>query len=356
MGAAAASAAPAQADVPTISVKGGSVLVTNQSYGPTTVRATRPDALTHKPVVIGQYAGVAPSLGPFSVNTTVPTGSMPNGDCWQQGALGSAITPDLLPGDTVTVTQTPSGAQPTSTSVAVTQPPGDAAGPIPACSDIAPFARNAVTRRPGSVSGGAIELSGVAQPFATRVSLSASHGSSSTAPVVVKPAQGGAWSAAIPAREVARLSDGPLVVTPVFEVPDVSTGATAHIAAGPAIRVSKTSGSGARGSRPATGETRISGVRVPARLGLGYARRRGIRASFVVPAGARVVRIQLRRGGRTLLQRVAAAGTPGSRQAVRLRGPRVRRVLQRGRYRIAIGAGPSLARLGAPVTRTISIR
>jgi hypothetical protein len=57
-----------------------------------------------------------------------------------------------------------------------------------------------------------------------------------------------------------------------------------------------------------------------------------------------------------LLQRVVPAGTPGSRQAVRLRGPRLRRVLHRGRFRIAISAGPSLARLGAPVTRTISIR
>jgi hypothetical protein len=353
VGAAAVSASPAQADAPTVSVRGDSILVTNQSSGPTTVRATRLDALTHEPVVIGQYAGVAPSLGPFTVNTTVPTEATPEGDCWQRGALPSAITPDLQPGDTVTVTQTPAGGQPTSVSVAVTEPPGDAAGPIPSCRDIAPFARNAVMRRPDRVTGGAIELSGVAQPFATQVSLSAVRGSTSTPPVVVKPAPNGAWSAAIPAREVARLSNGPLVVTPVYEVPDVSTGAMAHIAAGPAIRVSK---SGGGGSRPAQGQIRIAGASVPARLGLGFARRKGIRASFVVPAGARVVRIQLRRGGRMLLQRVAPAGTPGSRQAVRLRGPRLRRVLHRGRFRIAISAGPSLARLGAPVTRTISIR
>jgi hypothetical protein len=353
-GVAAASAAPAHADVPTINVTGDSILVTDQAPGPTTVRAIRPDAVTHKPVVIGQYAGVASSLGPFSVNTTVPSALLPNGDCWQQGALASAVTPDLQPGDTVTVTQTPAGGQATSTSVAVTpSTPHDSAGPIPGCRDIAPFARNAVTRSPDRVAGGAIELSGVAQPFATRVSLSAVHGSVSTAPVAVRPGQGGAWSASIPARQVARLPSGPLLVTPVFEVPDVSTGATAHIAAGPAIRLSKTAARG--GSRPpANGE--LAGARVPRRLGLRSARRKGIRASFVVPAGARVVRIQLRRGGTMLLQRVVPAGTAGTRQTVRLRGPRLRRVLHRGRFRVALSAGPSLARLGAPVTRTISIR
>jgi hypothetical protein len=351
LGAAGAFAAAAHGDTPQVAVAGDSVLVTSQSIGPTTVQATRPDAVTHRPVVIGQYADVASSSLPFTVNTTVPTALEPNGDCWQKGALTSAVTPDLQPGDAVTVTQTPQlGGQPTSTSVAVTADNlQGAVGPIPACRDIAPFARNAVTRWPERVAGGPIVLSGVAQPFATRVSVSATHGAVSTAPVAVSPARDGTWSATIPARQVDRLAGGPLSVTPVFEVPDVATGATAHIAAGATVRISKSG----RSSPSARG---LAAVHVPARLSLRFARREGIRASFVVPAGARVVRVQLRRGGETLLRRVVPAAKAGSRQTVRLRGPRLRSVLQRGRFRLAVSVGPSAARLGAPVSRAIVIR
>jgi hypothetical protein len=352
LGAGAAFAPAADADTATVTVAGDSVLITNQTSGPTTVQATRPDAVTHRPVVIGQYADVASSL-PFSVNTTVPTPLNPNGDCWQKGALASALTPDLQPGDTVTVTQTSLlGSQPTSTSVPVTAAASrGAAGPIPACRDIAPFARNAVTRWPDRVAGGPIVLSGVAQPFAKRVSVSAIHGRVSTAPVAVSPAQDGTWSATIPAGQVDRLAGGALSVTPVFEVPDVRTGATAHIAAGATVRIAK---SGRGGASPSA--RGLAAVHVPARVSLRFARRKGIRASFVVPGGARVVRVQLKRGGKTLLRRVVPARKAGSRQTVRLRGPRLRRVLQRGRFRVTVSVGPSVARLGAPVSRAIVIR
>jgi hypothetical protein len=260
LGATAVCGSAAEAVTPTVTVAGDSVIVTGQSFGAMTVQATRPDAVTGKPVVIGQYAGSGSPLTPFSVNATAPTPLSPNGDCWQNGALASAVTPDLRPGDTVTVTRSARfGGQPSSTSVPVTPAAiKGAVGPIPACSPIAPFARNAVTGRPDRVSRGPIALSGVAQPFATRVSVSATHGRASTAPVDVSPAQDGTWSATIPAREVDRLARGPLTAIPVFEVPDVSTGAKAHIA-GAAVQVSKSGGArrrrhgsshSASGSRP----------------------------------------------------------------------------------------------------------
>jgi hypothetical protein len=303
-------------------------------------------------------------MGPFSVNTTVPTPLRPDGDCWQKGALPSAVTPDLQPGDMVTVTQEATfGSEASSTSVPVTSAMVDGAvGPIPACRDIAPHARNAVTSRPDSVAGGPIALSGVAQPFAAGVSVSATDGTLSTAPVAVSPAKDGSWSATIPAGQVDRLAGGPITVTPVFEVPDVSTGATAHIA-GAATQVSKV-GAGANAKPGASGPRhpgspsamRVRSLHRPARIGLGSARRNGIRASFVVPTGARVVRVQLKRGGKVQMRRVVPAATAGSRQTVRLRGPRLRRVLHRGTFRIAVSAGPSRAQLGPSVTRAIVIR
>jgi hypothetical protein len=361
LGGAAACAPAALAATPTVVVVGDSVIVTGQSFGPMTVRATRPDAITHRPVVIGQYAGNASPMGPFTVNTTEPTPMAPDGDCWQKGALSSALTPDLRPGDTVTVTQSELTGQQTSTSVPVTAETLKAPllGPIPACRKIAPWARNAVTSRPATVADGPIALSGVAQKFAKRVSVSARRGGAATAPVAVSPAGNGRWSATIPARQVGRLAKGPLAVTPVFQVPDVSSGAMANIA-GVATQVSKSAAARHRGgsspgpSGPRT--VRVKSLRRPAPIGLGSARRKGIRASFVVPAGARVVRVRLQRAGRTLMQRVVRARNAGSRQGVRLHGPRLRRVLYRGRFRLAVSAGPSRARLGPPAIRTIVVR
>ena len=363
VGASAVWGSSAQAAPLTIAVTGDSVLVTGHSGGSMTIQATRPDAVTGRPVVIGQYADRTLPSAPFSVNTTVPKALSPNGDCWQQGALASAVTPDLQPGDTVTFTQqAPFGGEATSARVAVTAAMVEGAvGPIPACREIAPFARNAVTSRPDSVTGGPITLSGVAQPFATGVTVSASDGAASTAPVGVGPAQDGSWSATIPADQVDRLADGALTVTPVFDVPDVGTGAMAHIA-GAAVSVSKLradggskpGGSSGSGRRPAA--MRVASLRLPARIGLRRARRDGIRASFVVPAGARVVRVQLKRGGKVVNGRVVPAANAGSRQRVRLRGAGLRRVLHRGKFRVAVRAGASVAQLGSPVSRVIVIR
>ena len=229
----AAQAAPGSGS-PTIVVSGDSVLATSvSSFGPATVTATRPDARTGAPVVIGTFSGQATPLTPFSVNATTPTPLSPAGDCWQKGALSQALTPDLQPSDTVTVTQPGFlGGAASSTSIAVTQADLSSAvlGPIAGCSSIARWAHNAITSAPSGVKSGVpLSVSGVAQPLATAVSVSASDGTKTTEPIDVTPAADGTWTATIPASALARLANTKLAVTPVFAVPDVSTGDQAHI-------------------------------------------------------------------------------------------------------------------------------
>ena len=245
---------------PTIVISGDSVLATSlPSFGQATVSVTRPDATTGAPVLIGVFSRLGDPLTPFSVNTTTPTPLNPTGDCWQRGALAEALTPDLQPGDTVTVSQAGLlGSAATSASSVVT--PGDLSnvilGPISGCNSVAPWARNAITSAPRAVAGGtALTVSGVAQPLATEVSVSASDGSRTSDPVSVTPAADGNWTATIPAAKLARLADTDLSVTPIVAIPDASTGAQAHIA-GAGVSVSKSAPSlqhtGGSGGQPPT--------------------------------------------------------------------------------------------------------
>jgi hypothetical protein len=375
--------APAWADT-SVNVVGDSVIVTDPPVGSATISVTRPDALTGKPVVIGVFSGSTNGSLPFTVNTTTATAFSPDGDCWQKGAVSQALTPDIRGGDTVTLTGEPSPLGPASSARAVVPaegPPGSG-GPIPSCSSIAPFAQNAVTGVPTTIAGGPLTVSGVAQPLATGVSASVTDGSRSTAPVDVAPDADGTWSATIPAEQVAPLADGTLTVTPVVTVPDMSTGATGHIAGAAAtLQLARTaaSSSGAPSStaappqsgagpgaapaqgRPSAGSAapqggatrspRVSSVRVRSPISLARARG-GLRPSFVVPAGARVIDARLLLGNRTVEHRVVSAGQAGKRQTVVLSG----KTLRRGRYTLALRSGPSRAGLGAPVLWTIRVR
>ena len=354
--------APARADT-AVNVIGDSVLVTGQPAGAATVRVTRPDALTGVPVIIGLFSGQSDGVLPLTVNTTAATALDPDGDCWQQGALLHALTPDIRPGDTVTVTgdpSTPGGA--TSTSALV--PADDGAGttgPISSCGSIAPFASNAVTGAPPTVTGGPIAVSGTAQPFATDVAISATDGSHSTVPVPATPGADGTWSATIPAAQADTLANGPLTVGAVFAVPDVATGAAAHIAgapialqmARPAAPAAGATGSGSAAPRATRSAKRplAGAARGPSRVSLSRAGG-GLRASLVVAKGTRVLDVRLLRGKRTLVHRVVPARTPGTRQTVVL----TRKAPGRGRYTVAVRSGPSRAQLGAPVLRTIRVR
>ena len=383
-----------------VNVIGDSVIVSDPPLGRSTISVTRPDALTGKPVVIGTFSGFANGLLPLTVNTSTATPLNPNGDCWQSGALSQAVTPDIQPGDTVTLTpQAGLGASPLSVTVPAEGTSG-ARGPIPSCSSVAPFAENAVRAVPTSITGGPIELSGVAQPLATGVSTLVSDGSRSTKPVDVAPAADGTWTTTIPAAEVDALAVGDLSVKPVFAVPDVSTGAPAHIASAPrslkknaaAVDAGGTAdlGAGPSAAGDATGATtdaatdaatgaptdatsgptagarpgahaatgiaaRVSRVRVPSSISLARARQ-GLTASFVVPSGARVVDVRLLLGTRTVYRSVVPAGKAGTRQTARINSQALRRVLRGGRFTLALRAGTSRTQLGAPVLRTVRVR
>jgi hypothetical protein len=238
--AAAGPAGTAQAAAPPqITVVGDSVIVSGLATGRATIRVTRPDARTKAPVVIGEFSGVASDSLPFSVNTTAPDLLyIATGDCWQAGALhlpgGVGLTPDIRPGDTVAVVGGP------SLMVVRGSGSGTPRGPIAGCAPTSVFAENAVTGTPSSIANAKLVVSGVAQPLTTGVSVSVSDGRRSTAPVDVVPTAG-RWRATIPAAQVERLAKGTLTVTAVFAVPDISTGAVAHIR-GAARTVQKTVG------------------------------------------------------------------------------------------------------------------
>jgi hypothetical protein len=354
-----------------------SVLATGLPYGATTVQVKRPDAFTGAPVVIGQFAGTASGLLPFSVNTTTPTAFNPSGDCWQNGSLtlpgGVGLTPDIRPGDTVTVS---AGL---SLIVPATADSGQGAGgPIGGCDSISAYGRNSVTAATGG-SGTDVTVSGTAQPLATGVSVTASDGHATTSPVDATLAADGTWAATIPADQVAALADGTVTIAGVYAVPDVSTGAPAHITGAP-MSIQKTSAPGdaqgapdtpsapeavqpgaqpaappaAAPNAPAVG--RLTSIRATSRISLAHARRGGIQASFVVPAGAQVVRVRLARGKTTASTKFVAAGKPGTHQTVHLASASLARKLRRGTYALTVTAGPSRTQIGPAIRSTVSVR
>ena len=111
----------------------------------------------------------------------------------------------------------------------------------------------------------------------------------------------------------------------------------------------------ARGA-PTVAPGRLGAIRATTRISLARARRGGISASFVVPAGTKIVRVRLARAERTTYLKFVAAGRPGTRQTVRLAGARLARKLRRGRYVLSVKAGPSRTQLGPAVTDTVTVR
>jgi hypothetical protein len=374
-GSAMAQAAPAASSGggSTIVVSGDSVVVSNlPSFGPTTITVTRPDAITGAPVVIGLESGTGDPYTPFSANTITPTPLDPSGDCWQAGALSEALTPDIQPGDTVTVSQTGLlGGAGTSNSTVV-QPSdesGAITGPIAGCASIAPWAQNAITDAPSAVATGSdLTVTGVAQPLATGVSVSASDGTNTTAPISTTPAANGTWSVTIPASELAGLANGNLTVTPVMAVPDVSTGASAHIA-GVGVAVQKPSAESTAGGTAGTTATntttsspgktnraraRVTGLQAPTDISLAKARKDGIRVSFVVPSGVNVVRIRLRDGSKSIYTAYVRSHSAGKRQSLTIPAREAKR-LPAGEYMLAIKVGVSRSALGPAPTRWVRI-
>lgn len=224
---------PFPSPTPTITLIGDSVIASGLPFGRTTVTATRADAVTNAPVAIGTFAATAMTFQPFTINASAPTFLKPTGDCWQKGALSSALTPDLQPGDKLAFVGTALFGQPPRTTITVGAPVGTP-GPVPVCSTLAPWARNAILNPPAT-AGASVVLNGVAQKFATQVALTATDGTHTTPPVQATPAANGTWSATL---ALGTLASGPVTVAPVFTVPDATTGATVHIA-GPKASLTK---------------------------------------------------------------------------------------------------------------------
>jgi len=293
------------------------------------VQVTRPDALTGAPVVIGTSSGA-------SVNTG-------SGACWEDGALGVALTPDIRPGDTVT-----GGGE------SVVAGPGAGTGGV-ASGCPGSYAFNAVTGSSADGSG-EIAFTGVAQPLATGVSVSLTDGSRTTDPVGGTLSDG-KFSARVPAAALAPLADGDVTVNAVFAVPDVATGKPAHVLGAP-LTIGKRTGAAGPTVAPSLPSIAppalprsITGLRVPARIGRSHLRRGGLRLVFVVPDGARTVRIRLSQGRRTAFSELFPASAPGSTQLVRVRAR-----ARRGRYRLAVSALAGRRRVGAAASARVTVR
>ena len=360
----AAAPAAAQSPDPTLNVVAAqdAVLATGLPFGSHTVQVTRPDAMTGAPVVIGHYRGLQLRQPAVLRQHDRPDPGDPDGDCWQAGGLslpgGVGLTPDIRPGDTVSVTGGP--------TVKVGDSPGNGpGGPINGCDAVSTWARNMAATSAQPAPGGDLAVSGQAQPLTTGVAVTATDGARTTQPADATLAADGNWTATIPAAQLSALTPGRVTVQPVFAVPDVVTGAAAHIA-GVAVNgdfaaaAPGQSGSNAgnqdepNGAGPAARPEiiRLGGVRTSMRVSLAAARAGRMSASFVVPTGARYVRVRLARSGQTAFSRVLAAGRPGTRQTVRLRGSAsALGKLVRGRYTLSVGAGPSKTQLGTQVVR-----
>jgi hypothetical protein len=363
LAAAALAPAGAQAAASPIAVDAAqdSVIVTGLPLGMTTLQVTRPDLSTGKPAVIGQFRGLAFLGRPFSVNTTAPTALNPAGDCWQKGNLTQGLTPDILPGDTVSVVGGPSLKVPAD-AVADDGAPG---GPIAGCASLSSWGRNVVTDA-STQANGDLQVKGNAQPLATAVSVSGSDGATATKPVDAALAADGSFTATIPAAQVALLADGAMNVSGAYAVPDVAAGTVAHIGGTPFSMQKKTparpapaapapaapAAPAAPDAPPAAQDAaiKLGGLKTTTRISLSSARKGHIQASFVVPTGASFVRVRLARPGHTAMLLIAKAGTPGTRQTVQLNGPGARKLVS-GRYAITVGAGATKTQLGNPVLR-----
>jgi hypothetical protein len=364
--AALAGPALAQAD-PVLNVDAvqDSLVATGLPFGTTTAEVTRPDALTGAPVVIGQFGGLANPFLPFSVNTTTPTLFNPAGDCWQKGKLslpgGVGLTPDIRPGDTVAITPGPSFAVPADAELE-----DGPSGPIDGCLPISAYGRNGVKAATGG-SGSDVAVNGVAQLGATGVSVAATDatGAAST-PVDATLNADGTWNASIPSSDLAALADGPVTLDAVFAVPDVATGAPAHIEGAPlaiekktiAGDVSITPEAPAPAAAPPAAAAKPLGnlayLRTTKRIGQSKARAGRIRVAFYVPSGTRVARVRLSKGGKTKYLKVLGAAPEGTRQVVYLKGKSLSS-LHRGLYTLSVSVGPSQSQLVSSVKRFLRV-
>jgi hypothetical protein len=345
----AAVAAPVAGAQSAISVDAAkdSVQVTGLPLGMATLQITRPDVKTGTPVVIGQYQSLALFGLPFGVNTTAPSLFNPTGDCWQKGALSLSgdlgLTPDILPGDTVSVTGGTTMTVPAQTAAG----DGTTGGPIAGCDTLSLWGRNEVAKADFAAPGGDLAVSGHAQPGTKNVTVSATDsGDVSTDDVAATLAADGSYTATIPAGSLAQLADGGLTVAADYTVPDVATGNPADIG-GPTVQVDKETPAApaepapqpapAAPAAPAASKIALHGLLAKKKITARSLRAGKLRASFVVPTGVNYVRVRLSKNRTTKAKVIAVAAAAGSRQTIALTGVRN---AKRGLYTITVLASP----------------
>jgi hypothetical protein len=324
-----------------------SVQVSGLPLGMATLQITRPDLKTGKPVVTGQYQGLALLGLPFGVNTTAPTLFNPAGDCWQKGALSLTgdlgLTPDILPGDTVSVVGGPTLTVPAQTAAG----DGTLGGPITGCDKLSLWGRNEVATADFAAPGGDLAVAGHAQPGTKSVTVMATDANDvSTDAVAATLASDGSYTAIIPADALAQLADGSLNVAADYTVPDVATGTAADIG-GPTLSVDKQTPEAAepapapelvpQAAAPAAPKIALHGLLAKKKITLRSLRAGKLRASFVVPTGAKYVRVRLSSKGNTKAKIIAPAAVAGTRQTIALTGVRKPK---RGLYTITVLASP----------------
>lgn len=329
----------------TVDAAKDSVQVTGLPLGLATLQVSRPDRKTGNPVVTGQFQGFALFGMPFAANTTAPTLLNPSGDCWQKGALSLSgnlgLTPDILPGDTVSVVGGPSLVVPAQTSTGT----GIAGGPISGCDTLSLWGHNAVKTAGFTSAGGDLAITGRAQPGVIGVTVSAEDANGvETAPVAATLATDGAYTATIPAAALEELSDGTLTVAADYSVPDVASGTAADIG-GLTLGVDKDTPDVVEpvpsekppASNPPAPKIALHGLvakKKISRKGLSAGK---LRASFIVPTGVQYVRVRLSLNGATKAKVIARAAAAGTRQTIALQGVRKPR---RGQYTITVLASP----------------
>jgi hypothetical protein len=345
----AAAAAPVAGAQSPISVDAAkdSVQVTGLPLGMATLQITRPDLKTGAPVVTGQYQAFALFGLPFGVNTTAPSLFNPAGDCWQKGALSLSgdlgLTPDILPGDTVSVTGGPTMTVPAQTAA------GDstAGGPITGCDTLSLWAHNEVTKADFTAPGGDLMVTGHAQPGTKNVTVTATDGDDvSTDAVAATLAADGSYTATIPAGSLAQLADGGLTVAADYTVPDVATGNPADIG-GPTVQADKETPAApaepapqpapAAPAPPAAAKIALHGLLAKTKITVRSLQAGKLRASFIVPTGVNYVRVRLAKNRTTKAKVIAPAAAAGSRQTIALTGVRK---AKRGVYTITVLASP----------------
>jgi hypothetical protein len=77
---------------------------------------------------------------------------------------------------------------------------------------------------------------------------------------------------------------------------------------------------------------------------------------LILPAGAKIARVELLRGKNRLFVTTVRVTKGGSRQTILLRSRRLSHLLRTGQYTIAVQVGAGSSALGPVTTRTVRIR